>query len=239
MMGRIAIATGVVVEDLGADLMVMVPGSPEVLTLTGNSANAVRRVQSGSPAVIDAAVSDLVRLGVLETTGLSRRGLVKAGAIGAGAGIAVMAMPSVAAASSGSYDLLGYWGGVTESTAAVDDTIVGVTFFLASENQLVSASLLLDGATVSIVGVETDYAALEIQLGLDPGYLGTGYSYDFDSVYPRLLALPAPRETTLDPDDPVFRALVQQLANGTAGGAVFGTLTAGGTTYRVKFEYGG
>jgi TctA family transporter len=105
-MNRIALASGVVVEDLGVDLMVMVPGSTEVLTLSGDAAEAVRLVQSGSPVTTDAVVSDLVRLGVLESPELSRRGLIKAGAIGAGAGIAVMAMPSVAAASS-----LGYLDG--------------------------------------------------------------------------------------------------------------------------------
>lgn len=99
-MSRIAIASGVVVEQLGADLMVMIPGSTGVLTLSGDAATAVRRIQSGSPVATDAVVSDLVRLGVLETSGLSRRGLIRAGAIGAGAGIAVMAMPSVAMASS-------------------------------------------------------------------------------------------------------------------------------------------
>lgn len=99
-MSRIAIASGVVVEELGADLMVMIPGSTEVLALSGDAATAVRRIQSGSPVATDAVVSDLVRLGVLETAGLSRRGLIRAGAIGAGAGIAVLAMPSVAAASS-------------------------------------------------------------------------------------------------------------------------------------------
>lgn len=45
-------------------------------------------------------LSDLEALGMIETSGMSRRGLIKAGAIGAGAGIAVMAMPGVAAASS-------------------------------------------------------------------------------------------------------------------------------------------
>jgi hypothetical protein len=101
VMSRVALASGVVVEELGGDLMVMVPGSTEVLTLSDVAADAVRRVQSGSPVATDAVVSDLVRLGVLETSGLSRRGLIKAGAIGAGAGIAVMAMPNAAMAASG------------------------------------------------------------------------------------------------------------------------------------------
>jgi hypothetical protein len=101
-MSRVGLASGVVVEELGGDLMVMVPGSTEVLTLSGDAAESVRLVQSGSRVATDAVVSDLLRLGVFETSGLSRRGLIKAGAIGAGAGIAVMAMPGVAAASSGS-----------------------------------------------------------------------------------------------------------------------------------------
>jgi hypothetical protein len=100
VMSRLGLVSGVVVEDLGGDLMVMVPGSTEVLTLSGDAAEAVRRVQAGTPVVTDSVVSDLVRLGVLESSGFSRRGLVKAGAIGAGAGIAVLSMPGVAMASS-------------------------------------------------------------------------------------------------------------------------------------------
>jgi hypothetical protein len=107
-MGRLAMVSGVVVEEVGDDLMVMVPGSTEVLSVSGDAADAVRRVQSGSAVVNDAVVSDLVRMGVIQTSGLNRRELIKAGAIGAGAGIAVLAMPGVAMASSEDF-LAGKW----------------------------------------------------------------------------------------------------------------------------------
>lgn len=100
-MSRVVLASGVVVEELGNHLMVMAPGSIEVLSLSGDAADAVRRVQSGSRVVADAVVLELLRLGVLEISGLSRRGLIKAGVISAGAGIAVVAMPAVAMAASG------------------------------------------------------------------------------------------------------------------------------------------
>jgi hypothetical protein len=56
-MGRLAMVSGVVVEEVGDDLMVMVPGSTEVLSVSGDAADAVRRVQSGSAVVNDAVVS--------------------------------------------------------------------------------------------------------------------------------------------------------------------------------------
>jgi hypothetical protein len=136
----IAIASGVVVEEFGADLMVMVPGSTEVLTLSGDAAVAVRRVQSGSPVATDAVVSDLVRLGVLETSGLSRRGLIKAGAIGAGAGIAVLAMPSVAMAASESED----GAGDEDSLVVVPREVVnGLAGCLASESGVGSVMIVV------------------------------------------------------------------------------------------------
>lgn len=97
----VRLASGVLVERVGDDVMVILPETREVLTLSGASEKVVQRVMAGQP--VDAghpAVSHLVDLGILASPGLSRRGLVKAGAIGAGAGIAVMAMPGVAAASS-------------------------------------------------------------------------------------------------------------------------------------------
>jgi hypothetical protein len=97
---RFRLADGVVVEEVGDDLMVMVHGSTEILSLSGAAADAVRKTQAGESVTIDAVSEDLIRAGVLETSAVSRRGFITAGAIGAGAGIAVLSMPGVAAASS-------------------------------------------------------------------------------------------------------------------------------------------
>jgi hypothetical protein len=99
----LSIAPGVITEHVGDDVMAILPGSTDVLTLSGDAAIAVRAVQAGdAPVLPTATVSELVERGVLVTrSGMTRRGLIKAGAIGAGAGIAVLAMPGVAAASSG------------------------------------------------------------------------------------------------------------------------------------------
>lgn len=231
--GRVIIAPGVLIEDFGSHLLVMVPGSGDVLTLSGASADLVRDLQQGSLISIGACGSELLRRGILKPAGISRRSLLAAGTITATAGIGVLSLPAAAASSSETYDLLGYWGAVTEDDE--DLTVVGVNFSLDSENKLVSPSLLLEGATASLIGEETDWAAYDALFGVTTGL--TGFSYSFGSIYPRLEARPAPRETELDPDDAVFRALVQQLTNGTARGAVYGTLTAGGATFRVKFDY--
>lgn len=106
---RLAIATGVVVEEMGTDLLVMVPSSSKVLKLTGESAEVVRAVRSGLTVVPGKVVDDLRAVGVLEGSSLTRRGLVTGGVIGLGAGIAVLAMPGVAAADSTRIKLVGEW----------------------------------------------------------------------------------------------------------------------------------
>jgi hypothetical protein len=178
----LALVSGVVVEDLGDHLMVMVPGSTEVLTLSGDAATAVRRVLSGSPVVADAVVSDLVRLGVLENSGLSRRGLVKAGAIGAGAGIAVLAMPTAAMAASRSE------GGSEEAGPEAEDNLVfavngadnqklliriinpanppetGIKATVSSDNPTVEYDLLFEDDNYDYYG--DDYPKYSVDLGV-------------------------------------------------------------------------
>ena len=106
---RLSTAQGVVVEEMGADFIVMLPDSREVLRLTGESAEVFRAIRSGLQVVLGKVVDDLRAVGVVESASLTRRGLVKAGAIGVGAGIAVLAMPGVAAADSTRVKLVGTW----------------------------------------------------------------------------------------------------------------------------------
>lgn len=96
------IADGVLVETIGQEVMVMVPGVTEFISLTGDAASLVREVQAGLVASAShPALAELIDLGILSIpSGMSRRGLITAGAIGASAGIAVMAMPNVAVAAS-------------------------------------------------------------------------------------------------------------------------------------------
>ena len=96
------LAPGVIVEDLGSDSAVFVPGVAEVLTLSGDAAAVIRRIRSGeSVDGAQAVLSDLVARGVIQPAhGMSRRGVVRAGVIGAGVGVAALAMPGVAAAAS-------------------------------------------------------------------------------------------------------------------------------------------
>ncbi len=96
-----SIAPGVIVEMVGDDLVVMVPESTEVIRLSGDAAQLVRAIHDGLPVLPSEAVTELIDRGILVShTGMSRRGLITAGAIGAGAGVAALAMPSVASASS-------------------------------------------------------------------------------------------------------------------------------------------
>jgi hypothetical protein len=103
MLRSVSLAAGVVVERVGGGLMVIVPGDSNVVSLTGRPAEVLSNVEASRKAdLADPAVRDLVELGIVTAPGLSRRGLIKAGAISAGAGIAVLAVPGAAAASSSS-----------------------------------------------------------------------------------------------------------------------------------------
>jgi hypothetical protein len=109
------IAKGVVVEQVGADLLVVAPGSLKAVRLTGDAAQTLSKIQAGT--FVDSTshlVGELTSLGILDTPGVTRRGAITAGAIAAGAGISVMAMPGLAAASSdivddSPVDLEGIW----------------------------------------------------------------------------------------------------------------------------------
>jgi len=127
----LSIAPGVIIEHVGSDVVVMVPESTEVIKLSGDAAHIIRNIHAGDVHVLPSeAVSELVHRGiVVSQAGLSRRGLIKAGAIGASAGIAVMAMPGAAVAASTNgpsgpvplvLDFQGIFGGNNDPTFYVD-----------------------------------------------------------------------------------------------------------------------
>lgn len=102
----ISVTPGVIVERVGDDLMVIVPGNSDVVSLSGRHAEMLLDVKADRTVdSADPALHDLIDLGILSAPGLSRRGLIKVGAVGAGAGIAVLAMPGVAAAASENSDI--------------------------------------------------------------------------------------------------------------------------------------
>lgn len=102
MRNGVTLSEGVLVEKLGSECVVFVPGRKDVLTLSGDMARVVVSISAGKPvSMSDPGVSELVDLGVVSApSALSRRGVLSVGAVGVGAGVAALAMPSVAAASS-------------------------------------------------------------------------------------------------------------------------------------------
>jgi len=99
------IAQGVLIEKVGEELVVVIRGSNEAIRVTGETAVTLTHIQSGAQVdTRSTAIRELLELGIIEVPGFSRRGLIAAGAVGAGAGIAVLAMPGVAAASSDPLD---------------------------------------------------------------------------------------------------------------------------------------
>lgn len=101
--GRYRLASGVVVEDVGNDVLVFLPGSSEILRLSGEPAEFLRSVVAGrAPDSVDSGVVPrLIELDVLSSPAISRRHFVGASAVTVGAGFSVMALPQAAAAASG------------------------------------------------------------------------------------------------------------------------------------------
>ena len=141
----LSIVSDAVVEVVGTDVLVHLSGASEVIRLSDATAEvflAIRAGQEVDPS--DSGVKELVAAGIVRSRGLTRRGLVKAGAVGLGAGIAVMAMPSVAVASSNSESPIRL---VQEPTFARQFNAETQTTTLVDQGAvvLVSAVVTLDG----------------------------------------------------------------------------------------------
>lgn len=108
---RISLAPSHVIEKVGEDVVVLIPESKEVLKLSGELANLVYTASiSGSVEVPEGVdPSELVDRGIIVLDSHpTRRALLKVGAVGAGASLVALGLPSVAAASS-VIQLTGFW----------------------------------------------------------------------------------------------------------------------------------
>jgi hypothetical protein len=164
---RFELVEGVVLEQVGGDLLVAVPESLQTLRLSGDVANTLLAIHSGVAVdVLGPDVADLIDLGVVaDRSTVSRRGLIRAGAVGVGAGIAVLALPSAAAASSGCVALNGLWAAATP-----------FSFLLAEGNQFgipspIFPSRPLPDGNPSPLSVDS-YGVVPVSAFLDDGELG-------------------------------------------------------------------
>lgn len=97
----VELRAGVLVEELGNELLVKVPGSTDAVVLSGEPASIIRSLRAGRPLPVNGPCLELVDLGVLEfTSAVSRRSVLAVSAVGVGAGIALFSMPTVAVAAS-------------------------------------------------------------------------------------------------------------------------------------------
>jgi len=102
MHSRFTLIDGVLLEMVGDDVVALLPDTTAV-RLSGPAAQAAQRVAAGGDmADIDqSAVAELVYAGVVRPeAGVTRRQVVTLGAVATGAGVATLALPSVAAANS-------------------------------------------------------------------------------------------------------------------------------------------
>ena len=109
-MERLSLVDGAVVETVGAEILILLPGSTETVRLAGKAADVVRRIQSGEVVLASEESTALLMKGGIVTIppGVSRRGFLRAGALGVGAGMSVLALPTAALASS-TIPLEGVW----------------------------------------------------------------------------------------------------------------------------------
>lgn len=111
---KVSLVDRVICERIGAVLIVMVPGSGTVISVTANAAVLLESMSGSGGVEVEqsASVDELIAAGILhprlEPNGVSRRGLLVGGAGLAGAGVLALTMPSAAMVSSESF-LDGEW----------------------------------------------------------------------------------------------------------------------------------
>jgi hypothetical protein len=109
------LSENLLIEKVGEETLVMHADSLESLRLTGEAAKIVEELQQNGRSSLPQsdAAAELLSAGILKTeqpSGLTRRSLLKSGAIGVGAGVATLALPTAAYASSVSYvEVTGVW----------------------------------------------------------------------------------------------------------------------------------
>lgn len=109
--GKLSLNPSAVFEVIGDDVIVHLRASDDVIRLSGAQARAVVAIAAGEEIfeISDEDIDELVACGIVTAAGfVTRRSLLRTGALGAATGLAVVALPSVAAASS-PVSLLGGW----------------------------------------------------------------------------------------------------------------------------------
>jgi len=113
MMTNFTVTPGLVLERVGEDVLVMTPGRADVIRLTAEQQHVLQQIIAGKKVGVSGVTEQLVDLGLVTAkSGITRRGVLSAGAVGAG--FAVLSLPTAALASSkpqGSSDNGGSGGG--------------------------------------------------------------------------------------------------------------------------------
>jgi hypothetical protein len=214
MASQVTVCDGLVVEQVGDELLVVVPGQSDVVRLTGEVAEVFQAIRSGhSVTGHGQIVTTLADLGlVVVPSGLSRRSLVKAGAVGAGVGIAVLAMPTVAAASSASVVTLTggtwSWGLFGDPEGEPPERGVQRSFFFTPDEPL-------SGAPSALSTADGEFA-------FDGTYLGQDGE--------RMVWLGLKADILNEPDDPYLPPQPDVVGEFTMSGTP-------GVTYRVTFVF--
>lgn len=94
-------------ETIDDGYLILVPDAQGVIHLIGDQARAFDLAVQGVdsvPSALQAAMAGLIELGVVETNQWSRRRIIQLGGATAAAGVAMIALPSIAAAASGPVD---------------------------------------------------------------------------------------------------------------------------------------
>lgn len=122
---RVVLSPNLVCEEVGAELLVLVPSEHSAFSLSGETAWLVRNIEAqGALDVFPSPeLTELVQRGIVKPLGsepkLSRRGVLIGGAGVVGAGTLALGLPPSAMASSGVEFLTGRWRWLDNRTTAV------------------------------------------------------------------------------------------------------------------------
>jgi hypothetical protein len=111
-MRTITLSKGLVTESVGDSILVLVPASGNTVELSGVLAETVLAIAAGETTQLDSdVITRLTELGIVtQPKRVSRRQVIRGGTLATGAGFAMLALPSVAHASSTpSRTVNGFW----------------------------------------------------------------------------------------------------------------------------------
>ena len=148
------VQSGVSVEKVDTGYLVLLPGDDRVLHLTGEQAEAFDAARSGVAQLSDRlvpAMAGLVELGVVSTDSWTRRRVLQLGGAAAAAGMAVIALPTIAAADSPPGSSTPGTSGTSTTTTTTEPEAPATLYIADTGNNRVVSAPIIGGSLTQLV----------------------------------------------------------------------------------------